>query len=404
MDDIFTTLNSGTICKIISTINKELFLVTPSLNDNVALEILDLSKQHPEIRIEVIVDNSSNAIRLGYGSLTALETLTKNDIIVRSQKGIRIGVLIADDVGCIFNPTPQIIEEEPSSRTSPNSIKLSSSEVKRITSALYSNLDTITEENESNIGQNIIEKEEFRQIKNDLTKHPPIKPDLARKMMIINSTFQLVEIHLIGAKLQSKTFSLTPQDLGIKDENIAKRIRANYNILGKNELDEVKHLESSLTNIKEKYLIPVESFGSLILYKNRKAFDDTIKILENEIKNIQTGLVEKVEIKLKESKQTLLPMIIENFKLLRKDEIKSILFPFPDDDDSIHEYILRKIDSKFPKAEELLSNIKCTVRITNVSDQLINDEDFREKVEKAFGKDFDEVVKLESAISATEEC
>lgn len=94
---------------------------------------------------------------------------------------------------------------------------------------------------------------------------------------------------------------------------------------------------------------------------------------------------------------------MNNLKNQSDIKLERLVLPEPLTEKTLWNYLKRKIDLRFPKAEQLLKEIKLKIRITNVSDQLINNEDFRSEIEKTFNQDFDEIVRTQSALGIKEE-
>lgn len=401
MDTTFISLNSKKISSIIDSSARELIFISPGISDEIATAIVHCKNNNSLYNSEIIVDDDPNAIRLGYGTYEALHTLELNDIPIRSHRGIRIGLIVADDASYIFNPTPQIIEEEPKDNLTPNAIHISEVEANAILESIIRN-DSIDEKPNIEVGEKVITEVVFNFIKKDIETRPPIKPDLFRQMNVINSVFQLVETHLTGARVQAKTFTLTPQDLGIKNKEVANRIRASYKIIEHEDILELSELEGMHNNIKEQYFVSIPKYGKLIMYESVKDFNSAILELRKEIKFKQKTLVDVVNNKLKRSKELLIPLIADNLQALPVDELRKVVFPLKFDKSGILEFVTQKLERKFPKAEQILSDIELTVRITNVSSQLMEEDDFRKKVEKAFGKPFNEIIRIESVVEAKE--
>ena len=57
---------------------------------------------------EVLVDADAEVCRMGYGEIEAIEQLLENGVLVRQVDGLRIGVLIIDELAWVFSPTPLV--------------------------------------------------------------------------------------------------------------------------------------------------------------------------------------------------------------------------------------------------------------------------------------------------------
>lgn len=400
MNSTFTFINSKRITDLIEKASRRVVLISPGILGDISAAIIRASRKIDQENIVVIVDNSSQSIRNGYGSIEAVETLILNQIKVRNQPNLRIGLLITDDLAFIFSPLPQIVEVEPDSENKPNALRISVSEAENILSKLLKNANALF--NELEIGKNEVKKEEIKSIQKDLEDNPPIKPDLARKMWVTTSTFQFVDMQLCGARLQNNSFSLSGKDLGIKNNAVAKRVSARYKLFDDKQILEIKKkfdLESKLNKIREHYLIKLPKYGSILYYKKKKDFLATIGSFKSELEQSITEIQASIDGMLIESRKKISPWIKQNLKRLNKKELSEIIYPFSlaHIDDFIESYL----NMKLTRTEDIISKISFTLKITNVSDQLISDDNFRKRIEEAFNRSFDDIVKTESAVSAS---
>jgi len=397
MINSFTHINSKILAGLIKLTENKLILVSPGLTNEVAVSIAQQLNQNRIKAVEVIIDSNPDAIRYGYGQLEAIKTLQNLNIKLRTQPGIRIGIIITDSVSLMFSPTPQNLEEEIKSNSTPNAIYLEKKQVEEILDSILPETVKNSGAREIEIGKNEIKKEEMKAIEKDLNERPPIKPDLERRMRVISSVFQFVDAEFKGARIFNNSFSLTGRDLGIKDDELASRISARYQLFNQKQMTKLKEefdLESVLNRIKDAYLKKIPNYGSVLHYRNVKDFNEAIEEFKSELKKTKPALEKLFAKMLIDSRKTLFSFIKENLtKNYNADELKKIMKPFP-----IDQFIQHYLDKKIKSATNTITDISFTFKITNVSSQLINDEEFRVGIEEAFGKRFDEIVKIESAV------
>ncbi|MBZ0181954.1 MAG: hypothetical protein K8F60_05815 [Melioribacteraceae bacterium] len=403
MNEVFSLINSKKLIQLIDLAEKEIVLIAPGITGEVSAALVSAAKIVGKENITVILDKDTNAVRYGYGEIEATETLVKNNIKVRSQDNIRIGIIITDLDRYIFNPTPQIIEAEPEDFRIPNAIRISEYEAHKLLNKINPPSSLFEQEDSAEIGKTEITNEVVKKAKEDLERKPAIKPDLARKMLVTSSAFQIVDSHLEGTKIERRTFRLNASDLGITDPEIRNRISASYKILDNVEFETLKEIDNIYQNICELYLIKVKKNDTVILYENRKRFDKAIESLKEVIKDSKEKLIKEISNELEKSKELIIPLIMNNLKNQSDIKLERLVLPEPLTEKTLWNYLKRKIDLRFPKAEQLLKEIKLKIRITNVSDQLINNEDFRSEIEKTFDQDFDEIVRTQSALGIKEE-
>jgi len=402
MNNSFTIINSTILAELIKTSEDRLIIVSPGITNDVAIAIAQKANENKIKSIEVIIDSDPDAIRYGYGQIEAIKTLQNLNIKLRTQPGIRIGIIITDLVSLIFTPTPQNLEEEVKSLSAPNAIYLEKKQVEELLDSIITERAAKSDSGEVEIGQKEIKREEVKNIENELIERPPIKPDLERRMRVISSVFQFVDTEFKGARIFNNSFSLTGRDLGIKDTELASRISARYQLFNNEQISVLKNqfdLETVLNKIKDAYLKKIPNYGSVLHYKNTKEFTQAVEFFQEEIKRTKQNIETTFSEMLKKSRQELFSFISENLKRnYSQKELQNITKPF-----DLEKFIQKYLDKKMKSAANSISDISFTFKITNVSPQLINDELFRAGIERAFDQKFDDIVQIDSAVKATEE-
>lgn len=400
MNKTFTYVNSQKLVDLIKLTETKLVLISAGISNEVAIAIVQQINEKKISSFEIILDSNPESIRYGYGQIEAIKTLEKFNVKIRVQKGIRIGIIITDDVSLMFTPTPLNLEEELNNDSTPNAIYLSDTQVEDVLQSLDPTKKG--EKQEIEIGTTIIKKEEIKAIEKDLEERPPIKPDLERQMRVISSVFQFVDTEFKGARIFNNSFSLTGRDLGIRDEKLASRISARYQLFNQDQVMKLKEefdLESVLNTIKDAFLKKIPNYGSVLHYQNAKKFEEAIESFKSELEIVKPKIEELFSEMLSTSRKELFIFIKENLtRNYKTDELKRITRRF-----SIDEFINIYLDKKMKSTTNTITIISFTLKITNVSTQLINDEVFRKGIEKSFGKKFDEIVKIESAVGANQQ-
>ena len=123
---VYDTLLPDDMAKALASAQKIIFYSATGMTDSVAAAIIG-AKQQRGVRVEVVIDYNPEVYRLGYGHHEAVSMMCENGIRVRKENGIRLGVLICDDNGWVFNIPPLLVEDiEPTAV--PNAIKLMSAQ------------------------------------------------------------------------------------------------------------------------------------------------------------------------------------------------------------------------------------------------------------------------------------
>jgi hypothetical protein len=232
--------------------------------------------------VSVIVDPDPFVMQVGYGTEQALRRLHDKGIPVRVQKGLRIGIVIADDFAAVFAP-PALNVVFPSAGI-PNAICLSAEEAGRLLRAVATDNqgnstpeglgDFAVEDDEqednvpriATLGEALLEQSDLAKIRETLVRHPPVSPDLDRQMRIINSTFQVVKVTLNGVKLSQRKLPLRAEELGIEDADLQRRIGASFKLFETDVDSLTRGFQDDLDEIKRKRLsnTPVRGAGPVL--------------------------------------------------------------------------------------------------------------------------------------------
>jgi hypothetical protein len=343
-------------------------------------------------------------MQVGYGTEQALRRLHDKGIPVRVQKGLRIGIIIADDFAAVFAPPALNIDVFPSAGV-PNAICFSAEEAGRLLRAVAANdQDDATFEQDvpdkgeeyedvvpsiDAIGEELLQEVDLAQIHKTLVEHPPVSPDLDRQMRVINSTFQVVKITLNGAKLSQRRLPIKAEELGIEDGDMRRRIGASFKLF-ESEVDCLtRDFQDDLDRIKQKYeLKPMGDIGHLVLSRDRAGLENALCTFQKNLELAQERLKEEIQEELDCSQDRLRELFAS--RLQRNGESE--------------ERFKRRIESilrrmKFPQAEEVLSNLGCEWYIFNLSEQMINRDDFSKKVKEFYGQPIEELIRIETAVA-----
>jgi hypothetical protein len=101
---VFITLNQDVMTELVRKAERRVFYAAPGIYDWVAEALIGVSESLGPENISVIVDPDPFIMQVGYGTEQALRRLHEKEIPVHVQKGIRIGIVIADDFAAVFAP------------------------------------------------------------------------------------------------------------------------------------------------------------------------------------------------------------------------------------------------------------------------------------------------------------
>lgn len=287
----FTVASDAALVELISSAAQRLVIVSPALGDAVVDAIILQLAKRPTLSVTIILDADPEVYRFGFGSEKALkllhETCLANDLAIRKQPGLRIGLIVSDNVTMIFSPTPLLIEAGSKTHEKPNAVIIRGSTANQIAAATGNDANAPPTKQE--IGAEPVRQTEIAQTLANLSDNPPQPFDIARALRVFTSKVQYVEFEATGYKLERKVVPLPPELMDVDDsalrDQMTSRIRSPLKDLsavsieierdGKKTTQTVdgRWLGVERKRIEDEYLYAIQGFGTVILQTKREAFE-----------------------------------------------------------------------------------------------------------------------------------
>jgi len=309
----FAVASDEALVKLIAGARNRLVVIAPALTKRVADAVARRFDDLERLEVTVILDSDPEVYRLGFGDPEALEAIRKASASalfdLREQPGVRIGVVIADDVTMVYSPVSRNIEAGSTSAEKPNAIVLSGGAGDRIAAA--TGADTAEKAPRPEVGKMALDPAKVQSMQSDLKANPPRPFDITRKMNVFSSKVQYVDFSVSNYRLAARQIALPPELVDVADgdlkDRITGRIRAPFDGIGK--LDVAIELDGKTETIKvdddwlkkerkrieDGYTFQINNFGRVILYTDREAFDAAIKRFMAIIEGYQAALQKALE-------------------------------------------------------------------------------------------------------------
>lgn len=316
----FCAVDDKTLIKLLQEAKRRIVFITPGLHEPVAEE---LGKRFSEIEgldVTVVLDPDQDVCRIGYGDAKGLELINnlakKNGFWVRSQPGLRVGILLVDDKTLVWSPTPRSVEAPPSSTlqkeifetVSPNGLLLGNHPGEQLAKAVAAE-GSETDLSHAEIGKTAITPEQVNNTLDELVKNPPIPVDLARVTRVFSTKLQFVELEIKGAKI-SQTQLTVPSELlnadakGDLKELIQSKLRAfadfkNVEVAvpayidgeplldsdGKPRMTQMSEasLQRLRTALEKRFIYDIKGYGRLISKDDKINFESQVESLKAQL-------------------------------------------------------------------------------------------------------------------------
>jgi len=389
-----TNVDEAKLVSLISRASQRLLFLAPGLTEPVAVAIEKAWLRLGATAVTVILDVDAEVCRLGYGTIDGLNRLQaaarQIQTLICHQKGVRIGLLIADGITLIYSPTPLLVEAGSRRTDQPNAIQLGS-----LPPELARDVG-LGPEAERRVGLDSLPA--IGAIAEDLQANPPVKFDLARKVRVFNSRFQFVELEMSGCYLSQKKVPIPSDLMGLApNEKARERLHASFELIGKSDLvikisDKKTLSEDSLRKkkaaIQKQFLTNLTGFGAVVLRANKEELQKAFKELQDDISAFQaaikTQLQQHIDVNRDAVVVALLPGVLKN----PPGQFTKIFGPKPPEA-VLKKWLVDEIAAAFGAANDVVKEMKATLVFKDVSYESLVDPAFLEIARKAMpGLDF----------------
>ena len=407
----FCAVDDAALIHMMQGARKRIVFIAPGVHEPVARALGERFSEIDGLDVTVVLDPDEDVCRIGYGDAKGLELVNdhakKNGFWLRSQPGLRVGVLLADEKTLVWSPTPRSVEAPPSSAPSlqdslfdevrpaaPNGLLLGADPAQQLAQAVAAegcNADPRLAE----IGKAAITPDQVKSTLDVLKKNPPIDVDLARVTRVFSTKLQFVEYEVKGAKISATQLTVPSSLLNVDAKGelqdlIQSRLRAFADLKneeinvpaylngepamskdGKPIMEKVSEasLQRLRNDIEKRYLHDIAGFGRLIAKDEKGDFEARLEAYKAQLLAHSEGLRKLID-------QQATEIIDEAVDLIMERSRRSGAAKQPDPlalSEALHEGLKRA------KEEEP----KIRLVFKDVTYEQTQSPEFRQRVEKA---------------------
>lgn len=396
---LLTALSSQTIAARLRQARRRVVFAAPGIHPPPAAALAELASRLPLSAITVSLDYDEHTLRMGYGTLEAVEMLSSAGIAPTQSPGFRSGILIVDDRGWIFTPTALYLESEPQSDETPNAVELTAAQVKALairlspaaqqeamaqakTPAEAQAIAQITPE----LGVDTISPSRMSQVKDAIATAPPVKFDVVRQVRVFEPFLQYVELSLTGAAVQRHRVRIPKelQNLGTS-KDLEGKLKTTFDLIERGSSMSSKALEEELNELRKNFTPSLgKDHGRVILKSAKPHLAKRIAELRTKLEAHQKRVETELQAMLDESKKQVVDYYLPLAKANPPDALLGSLLNPSTDEDSIRSWIDEVISKVFPTAKGLISKMVLEERYKDMTFETLNRPDFLASVQQAF--------------------
>ena len=396
---VFLSINQNFITEQIGLAEESIFLAIPGITHSISSALIESSKRLKGWdKINVVIDPSPKVYYLGYADLKAFKDLEMSSCSIKNEESLRIGILIVDGQVFVFSPISLNLESDEEAIDNINALVLE----KKVSRSIIEAIVPSSNSNEPEIGKRKISEVEVRIVEKTIKNNPPLKPDLTRKINVLTSQFQFVDLSFKGSQLKNTKISLRARELGIVDEDLVKRISGQFKVfeqLPQNYEKGINDLKGKYRQIRDQFTKTIGDYGTIIWISQRKDFEDAIEELQKDIDKFNKSVIKEIVDEINISKAKLKNFISENYKENQQQSFDQKLAQIKKE--KIIDDIVDKAFSNYTK-EELEKKLMLKCHYYSISPQMASDEGFNKKIEELLDVKLDDLVKYEDAFGADE--
>lgn len=406
---------------------EHLYLSLPSIDDEMADALILAKRQKPNITIKVVVDNSEESIRNGFGDIDGIEKLLKSNIQIRQSDGNLISFIISDNIGYFLFPHSRIFIDKAKGT---NAFRIDPSSILILKKYFFPNeaktdkFDQIAtigdaakhfeeafkevenKQKEQNQTVSDFDNKKHEENKKKLKVNPPLEPDLQRQINTYTAKIQFVELKFSGGNLENKIAQLPEKAIPINSPELKKllqtRMKMFSDINQHKDFVKLQNFKDKVEKIRKDYLTPItcRPSKSIIKIDNKERFLDELKKLKDETATLNQTLATMLEEGRLKTLDLLKSELEAFFKTNEPDELKFLNDPVIKTK-KLAEIINKIVLSvKFPEVNKLIEKISLSELFYDLTWNDFKDDklhkEFRDKKVMS-SDDIDSIVNLKDA-------
>lgn len=396
---LFSSLSSNRIAALIQSAENRVVYAAPGIQDGPATALLELRKQLSPPELTISLDFDERTLRMGYGSLAAVDMLRDEGIKMAHFPGFRSGVLIVDKRGWIFTPVAHYLEDEPQSDETPNAVELSPAQVeafairfspvsrqKAIKEAPTPEVASALAEMPSELGVVQVESSHFEKVKKAIETAPPVKFDVVRQVRVFEPYLQYVELKLTGAAIQKHKVRIPPkiQNLG-SSKDLEGRLRTTFDLVEKNSELSSKSLENELNDIRENLTRTLgKNYGRAVLKSTKPRLEMRIEQIRAKLEAYQRKIRDTLAAELTISCEQVVEYYLPLVKAKPPDAVYGQSPSGQATEDECRNWLVQELRRVFPNADKLVKAMTLEITYKDVTFETLNRTEFLDAVKVAF--------------------
>jgi len=372
-NNYFKKLGINEIIKFIESAQEQIILAIPSLDMKLVNAIVEKEIENIHILIsknDILGNRTSSHVQ-------SLKKLLNNNIIVRYDDNLAVGVLVTDNTVLVFTPLNE-------GNIGINAYKPSKEEAEQIISIIQAQIvpNVVLENRKPEIGKNVVTAKDVEVAEKEEIQLKQLES--FKKIQKLNMVF--IELVVKGINIKNKTITIPKElitDTG-KSVELNKILESKAHIItNKDKVSKYStEIDALVRKLRNDYIVSIKGgYGSILNTNLQESFDKDLKDTQIKIDKLYERLKDTLK-----SEQTKTVKTLTNyfFKTLKKNPPKSFLklqSLFEENDENLKRWIEDKLNTTIGNAFD--DSITIKVIYKNLTESLLENQEFINELQNA---------------------
>jgi hypothetical protein len=215
---------------------------------------------------------------------------------------------------------------------------------------------------------------------------PPLAFDVVRQVRVFVPYIQYVDVSLEGCALQRRKVVIPKAISGISAfPDLEQRLRTTFDLIERGSDVSSKVLEDELRWLREDFTRALgKPWGRIMLRSVRPTLDERLAEVRKKLDHHKDRVKQELEKCLVESKKAVIDYYLPLVKKSPPDALRGQLISQQLDDDTVRGWLADELDRVFPKAEDLVSEMRLDVQFRDVTYETLSQDDFAAALRQAY--------------------
>ena len=381
-----------------------LYYCLPGVDEQTATLLVEAYDRIPGT-VYVHVDPSQQySLDCGYGTQKGIDSLAAKEKAYIA-KHWRLGLVIADDVAYIFTPTPESVEPPPKKGQEPNGVSLKGAEVEFLLAHILGRGNRPILSPQSVVRPNQPSLTSATRLSSKAGEEEANKiptPKMKRLLNLVRRLFRIVRFQH-SLTISDKRITLSPKELGFQTRDIDYHLKTSFMLLTDEDRNQIKKILKKADkfvndSIRDGWIKSLHPYGYVVSYMDPHVLKENFFWLEVNLENEVRDWIKVEYDKIKKRSDNKVMAFLCDDVFPRVRPVRAPKHSGMTDEqfreDWVNEYAKK---FEFPTYDKIIGSLRIGYDLYDISEELLGNKDFRERLEFEFEVDLDRLQEIEES-------